>query len=410
MSDLDDFDVELDGFPSGTDGSINVSRDSVEVLASEFIDRVRRGENPQIDDYVMRYPHLAEQIRDLFPMVAALENWKSDREAECLRRQLPDEFHIEQLGDCRIVREIGRGGMGVVFEARQGPLQRRVAVKLLPWRFSMVPQRQERFEIEARTIARLQHPQIVPIYGFGTHEGYAYYVMPFMECLSLSRVIEVLRERPLVMFEAEIAALTGASSPPVSGSPRGLRRDSWKAFARIGVQVAQTLKYAHGEGVIHNDVKPANLLIDRTGRVFVTDFGLAEQLDADSAQPEQLTGTLRYMAPERFSGVSSAASDQYALGITLLELVTQEPAFAVEDRGQLIELITSGQGQRPREIEPSVPVDLESIICRATARLPEERYESCIALATDLIRFINGEPVRTPPPPRRKTGWFRRKP
>ncbi|MFT5093919.1 MAG: hypothetical protein ACI93T_002749, partial [Porticoccaceae bacterium] len=127
-TDDDAFEPELDGFPTDLDPRRVRSRVQIEVLASEYAENARLGKNPSIDSYVERYPEMAVEIRDLFPMVAALEQWKSDRESEVLRAQLPDQFKLKQLGDCRIVREIGRGGMGVVFEAVEGSIERHVAV------------------------------------------------------------------------------------------------------------------------------------------------------------------------------------------------------------------------------------------------------------------------------------------
>ncbi|MHC4877728.1 MAG: serine/threonine-protein kinase [Planctomycetota bacterium] len=409
----DAFEPELDGFPTQVDPRHVRSREQLEVLASEFADKSRAGLRPSIDDYVRRYPLLEDQIRELFPMVAALEQWKSDRESELLRNQLPDNFSIDQLGDCRIVREIGRGGMGVVFEARQGSFERRVAVKLLPWRISMVPQRWERFQQEARTFAKLRHANIVPVFSFGRHDDFAYYVMQYVEGVSLSRVIAELRDHSTVSFSSLISAESGSTVPADSATTpaanRGLKRDSWKQFARIATQVAQALRQAHRQGVLHNDVKPANLLIDASARVWVTDFGLAEELDSDNTDADTVTGTLRYMPPERFEGKADETSDIYSLGVTLFELVTREPAFDASDRSELLTEIAAGNLRRPRDINPEIPAALEAIILKSTARQADERYLTAGDLASDLLRFINGEKVRAKVQ-RKWLPGFRRKP
>ncbi|MBI1310454.1 protein kinase [bacterium] len=405
MNSDDAFEAELDGFPTEIDPRHVRSREQLEVLASEFADKSRAGLRPNIEEYVRRYPRLESQIRELFPMVAALEQWKSDRESELLRNQLPENFKIEQLGDCRIVREIGRGGMGVVFEARQGSFDRRVAVKLLPWRISMVPQRWERFQREAQTFARLKHANIVPIFSFGRHDDFAYYVMQYIEGVSLAHVISELRAHPTVSFSSLIAAESGAAGrieSPAAATNRGLKRDSWKQFARIAVQVAQALRHAHRQGVLHNDVKPANLLIDASARVWVTDFGLAEELDANNETDDRVTGTLRYMPPERFEGKSDETSDVYSLGITLFELVTREPAFDASDRSGLLTEIAAGNLRPPRDIDPAIPTALEAIILKATARQADRRYLTAGDFASDLLRFINGEKVRA----KLRRNWF----
>lgn len=409
----DEFEAELDGFPTEIDPRHVRSRVQIEVLASEFVDKARQGLNPSLDDYIQRYPELEEQIREIFPMVAALEQWKSDRESEVLRNQLPDQFKLKQLGDCRLVREIGRGGMGVVFEAVEGSIERRVAVKLLPWRISMVPHRQERFEREAQTIAKLRHANIVPIFRFGRQDDYAYYVMQYVESVNLGHVIAALGDREQVSFAQEIhEQVEGDSegkSTPGASDRKGLKRDSWRTMARMAAQVAQALRHAHKRGVLHNDVKPGNLLIDASGKVFVTDFGLAEPLDSDAAgRDDSVTGTLRYMAPERFNGVNDETSDVYSLGITLYELVTKLPAFEAEDRGGLIDAITTGDIKRPREVEDSVPAELEAVICKAISVDQDKRYQTAGAFASDLLRFINGEPVEARSG-RGFFGWLRRR-
>lgn len=426
-NDDDTFEPELDGFPTDLDPRRVRSRVQIEVLASEYADKARQGQNPSIDSYVERYPEMEVQIRELFPMVAALEQWKSDRESEVLRAQLPDQFKLKQLGNCRLVREIGRGGMGVVFEAFEGSIERQVAVKLLPWRISMVPHRQERFEREAQTIAQLRHPNIVPIFRFDRHEDYAYYVMQYVESVNLGHIIAALSEREHVSFGQEIrdeigamdeeseppTAMTAGSTPTVMppGSTerlgKGLKRDSWKSFARIGAQVAQALRHAHRKGVLHNDVKPGNLLIDSAGKVFVTDFGLAEPLDPESSDhDEAVNGTLRYMAPERFQGIFDETSDVYSLGITLFELVTRQSAFEADSKAGLINAIVAGQLQQTRTISSEIPPDLAAIISKAVALKPDDRYQSAGEMASDLLRFINGERVAARPG-RGIRGWLR---
>jgi len=398
-TDDDAFEPELDGFPTDLDPRRVRSRVQIEVLASEYAENARLGKSSSIDSYVERYPEMAAEIRELFPMVAALEQWKSDRESEVLRAQLPDQFKLKQLGDCRIVREIGRGGMGVVFEAVEGSIERHVAVKLLPWRISMVPHRQERFEREAQTIAKLRHANIVPIFRFGRHDDYAYYVMQYVESVNLGHIIGALSERQQVSPALEIRNETGSADEQTDQSSghsarKGLKHDSWKAFARIGLQVAQALRHAHRKGVLHNDVKPGNLLIDAAGKVFVTDFGLAEPINPESSEvDESVNGTLRYMAPERFQGICDETSDVYSLGITLFELITQQSAFDTESRVGLINAITQGEIRRPADLSREIPTDLAAVISKAISEKPDDRYQSAGEFASDLLRYINNERV-----------------
>lgn len=415
VPDSDPFEPALDGFPVTSDGHRDLGRDNVEMLASEFAERTRRGEQPSIDDYVRRFPHLAEQIRDLFPTVAALEQWKLDKEAECLRRNVPSEFPVRQLDEYRLIREIGRGGMGIVFEAERQTTGRRVAVKVLPWRFgASVPRWRERFLKEIETVQKLQHRNIVPVLGCGEQEGYSYYVMPLVNGVSLDHIIRRLGEADGIVYADEIARnlpadrltpadLLGLSKSPEESDPamptgrenKHLRRNSWQGFARILYQAAAAVSYAHHNGILHNDIKPGNILVDAGGRVTVADFGLARSADADALeQGEGLSGTLRYIAPERLTGQCDDRSDVYSLGVTLYELTTLTPAFTEPDRGRLMERLPEGPKLRPREINAEIPRDLERIILTAMAADPERRYHTAHAFATDLQRFLNEKPVQ----------------
>ena len=434
MNDHDEqFEVELDGFPVSPDSAEEHVRDRVEILASEFAHRRRNDENPSIDEYVEKYPELAEQIQDLFPVVAAMEHLKSEREMAGLQKRVPDTMNLERLGDCRIIRELARGGMGIVFEAEQDETHRRVAVKLLPWQSADVPRWRDRFEREARTVAKLRHGNIVPFLGFGEHQGFSYYVMPFIEGVGLDWIVSRLRENDGIAYADEIVTLRSSSTgeatnvdsaahdksvvrgtnlvpevdsianvihpDPSLQRHRSLRRNSWRKFAVIGLQVANALRYAHRKGVLHNDIKPANLLLDADGRVWITDFGLAQPLDQAAADIDgNISGTLRYMAPERFQGHGDERSDLYSLGLTLYELVTLEPAWQESDRRRLVQNIMESQPSPPRFSDPSVPADLEKIVMKAIATEPDDRYQTAGEIAEDLLRFLNGKPVRTAKP------------
>ena len=216
----------------------------------------------------------------------------------------------QSLGEFRIIREIGRGGMGVVCEAYQGSLNRHVALKFLPELGDLA-----RFRREARAAGRLHHTNIVPVFGVREHDGRHFYVMQYIAGRGLD---QVLKER--------------------SGDPGSLARLSDREAALIGVQVAEALAYAHSHGVIHRDIKPSNLLLDDQGTVWVTDFGLAH--DASDTltltQTGDFLGTLRYLAPERLSGRGDERADIYGLGITLYELICGRPAFAEADRPVLL--------------------------------------------------------------------------
>jgi WD40 repeat protein/tetratricopeptide (TPR) repeat protein len=276
----------------------------------------------------------------------------------------------ERWGEFRIVREIGRGGMGVVCEAFQGSLNRHVALKFLPAHGNLA-----RFRREAQAAGRLHHTNIVPVFGVGEQDGRHFYVMQYIAGRSLDAV---LKER------AEAAGGSGRSSG---------RRGAQEA-ARIGSQVAGALAYAHGQGVIHRDIKPSNLLLDDQGAVWVTDFGLAKVADQqDLTGTGDVLGTLRYMPPEAFEGRYDARGDIYALGLTLYELLALRAAYNDADRARLIRLVTAGDPPRLRELDRAVPHDLETVIHKAIERDPAHRYPTAAQLADDLVRFLEDRPV-----------------
>jgi serine/threonine protein kinase len=392
------------GNPSVASVPADASRVTLELLLDRFTREVRRGLTPSIEQYATRFPQFAEEIWELFPLVDNLERCKVVQDAELVRQNFPDEFPLRQLGDYKIVREIGRGGMGIVFEAVHSPAGRAVAIKLLPGR-DQGDRRQskERFHREAITIAQFRHQNIVPVYSFGEHDGYYYYVMQLVRGVGLDWVIKKLRESSAPVLCSTIGELkdppgnvkTAAENTADPPSVRGISRDSWKAFAKIGIQVAAALTYAHQREVLHHDIKPANLLLNAAGKVVVTDFGGFYRSRTELGKvPESTTGTLRYMAPERLKGQSDVRSDVYALGATLYELVTRTPLFEASDRSHLTELVLDSAIVRPRSISRSLPPAFEAIILTALARNREDRYPNAKALADDLLRFVNQQPVQ----------------
>ncbi len=361
-------------------------------LADEFLIRWKSGKRLSIDEYAAQHPEVAEEIRALFPILLFLEKNQPDRPGSMPsnvgNESEPDGSLPRRLGEYELVRELGRGGMGIVFEAKQGALDRRVAVKILPGSAIYDEHTRRRFLREARIIARLRHPQIVPIHNVGEQDDVLFYVMDLISGTSLDQL--------------EPRNLLGTN---------GRARARW--VARLGIQAAESLAYAHGQGVLHRDVKPSNFVLDQDGRLWLTDFGLAKLLDDPplTATGEWL-GTLRYLAPECLRGESSVRSDLYGLGLTLYELLVGVPAFPETDRARLIQLIAEGTPVPPRRHDPTIPHDLETIILKASAREPEIRYESALELAEDLRRFLDCRPIRgrRTAPGARLIGWIRRNP
>jgi WD40 repeat protein/serine/threonine protein kinase len=373
------------------------------------------------------------------------------------------------FGDFQIVRRIGRGGMGDVYEALQESLRRRVALKVLRVGPSINSVRSERFRNEATAAAKLHHPNIVPIFSNGDRDGLQFLAMHLVEGQDLATIIRGIRDRirlrsesgtseiPLDQRSTETATrrtdpkdnkgsrrlrahrssdpnqdcLSGLSAeeyPDASGwrsHAHGNRR-YFETVARIGLQAALALEHAHECGVRHRDIKPGNLMIDVSGHLWVTDFGLAQLRNPDEvtkeggttgARTEDLTlegdilGTLRYMSPEQASGRRGFVDDRtdvYSLGATLYELLTLRSAIQGKTQQEVFRLLSFSNPVPMRRHNPNIPVELEVIIQTSMARDPVDRYETAGDFALDLQLFIAGEPIKARKPSirRRCRGWL----
>ncbi len=299
----------------------------------------------------------------------------------------------EILGDYRLIRVLGRGGMGVVYEAEQIALGRRVALKVLPQQARLDPRLLSRFRREAQAAARLHHTHIVPVFGVGEADGVPFYVMQLIHGRGLDSVLRTRRSARKVGRDVT-PTLVAASDCLGEG------RAYWKSVARLGLQVAEALDHAHGEGFLHRDIKPSNLLIDDRASIWVTDFGLVKDLAevADLTHSGAFLGTLRYAPPEALQGEKAdTRGDLYSLGVTLYELATLRPAFEDNDRSRLMHRILHEDPAPPRQIEPALPRDLETIILKTCSREPSRRYQTAAELGADLQRFLDDQPIRARP-------------
>jgi len=490
-------------------------------LAEEFAERYRRGERPSLHEYIDRCPEMGDEIRELFPALVEVEQAEEVLEPHHEPAASPSAPALRQVGDYRVIREVGRGGMGVVYEAEQVSLGRRVALKILPGVVAKDRKAVERFRREARAAARLHHTNIVPVFEVGRDGEVVFYAMQFIQGQGLDVVIDELAHRrrnsghgsaaPVVAraeepwagqpgttqpertgavsrslasvpvrdrtealvvslrarqvsrvarslvtgtFAAEaidpdrtgsssgvlatdardgqatgasVRSLTGPESSISSASSSavlpggtqvsavessGRRLPFFRSVAQIGRQAAQGLAYAHARGIIHRDIKPSNLLLDTAGVVWIADFGLAKADDDGLTATGDILGTIRYMAPERFRGEGDARADVYALGLTLYELLTLRPGFQPSDRLQMIERIKTEEPVRPRTVDSRIPRDLETIVLKTIDKDPDRRYPTADAMAEDLRRYLDDEPVlaRRTTAVERYARWARRNP
>jgi serine/threonine protein kinase/Flp pilus assembly protein TadD len=422
----------------------------------EYCAATQAGHKPNRHEFLARHADIAGPLAKCldgleFVYTAAPELSPSD--AGRPSAAVDDVQPSAPLGDYQLVREIGRGGMGVVYEAEQISLGRRVALKVLPFAAALDAKQLQRFKNEARAAATLHHTNIVPIFGVGCERGVHYYAMQFIEGQTLAAVIRELRPPAERKTSDEAAAPPRSQSgPPASvvaddlvsgrwlpaqsrpaalpptgpyvpqpaedsapGTPHAARADAtppvaalsteksttspafFRTVAQLGVQAAEALEHAHQLGVVHRDIKPANLLVDVRGNLWITDFGLALcQSQASLTLSGDLVGTLRYMSPEQALAkrvLIDHRTDLYSLGVTLYELLTLEPAFTGRDREELLRQIAFEEPKPPRRLNQRIPAELETIVLKTMEKNPQDRYATAQELANDLRRYLEDKPI-----------------
>ncbi len=391
-------------------------------VAREYLAELEAGRTPARGGYESRHPELRDEVAECLDGVEL-----AHAAGIAFRPQPPapppPDMSPEPLGDFRIVREIGRGGMGVVYEAVQLSLGRRVALKVLPFAAGLDAKHLQRFKTEAHAAAQLHHTNIVPVYAVGQDRGTHYYAMQMIDGRPLDAVIRELRnDKPPSADDSTVflaSRPTDVSKPaPLTATVTTSRRDrsAFATAARFAAQVADALDYAHDAGVIHRDIKPANLLLDARGTVWVTDFGLAQvQAEANVTRTGDVFGTLRYSSPEQATGRRvdvDHRTDVYSLGATLYELLALQPIFPDTDRQSLLYRIINEEPVPPRAHDKNIPPELETIVLKAVAKLPAERYASAGEFAADLRRFLDDRPIlaRRPTAVDHARKWLRRHP
>lgn len=300
------------------------------------------------------------------------------------------------LGDLVLLRELGRGGMGIVYEAEQRSMGRRVAVKILPQNAFLDNKLLQRFQNEIRAVAALDHPHIVAIYGMGMEQGCHFFTMQLVRGPSLADILAEMRRTHAGGNIADTGGTTAQTAHAAELGPFA-HDEYYRRVAAMGRQGCQALQHAHDVGILHRDIKPSNLLIDADRRLFVTDFGLARiETEPALTATGMIVGTLRYMAPEQAlvqGGVVDHRVDIYALGASLYELLSLQPAFAESDHARLLMQIALEDPTRLRKLDRRIPLELETIVHKAMAKEPRERYPSASAMAADLQAFLDGRPI-----------------
>jgi tetratricopeptide (TPR) repeat protein/tRNA A-37 threonylcarbamoyl transferase component Bud32 len=375
-----------------TPDSDNASRaKEVNRIIGQYLSAAEAGRPLDRQELLAQHPDLADDLASFFAAEERLAGPLQDLFPEGATGSAPPAptapapgALLRYLGDYELLEELGRGGMGVVYKARQRSLKRDVAVKtILGGRLASAAD-VRRFYAEAENVAQLDHPNIVAIYEVAEHRGLHYFSMKLIDGDSLS---------------AKVAQL---------------RHDS-KAAARLLAAVARAVHYAHQCGILHRDLKPSNVLVDGAGQPHVTDFGLSKRLESAASTPGlAVVGTPAYMAPEQARGDKglTTAADVYALGAILYELLTGGPPFAGQTVLDVLCQVQLHEPKPPGALDPKVNRDLETVCLKCLEKDPRRRYPSAEALAEDLERWLRGEPIRSRPAPawERATKWARRQP
>lgn len=388
-------------------------------LLEEFISLLRRGQGIPVREFARRYPQYCDRIVADFPALLMAEGLKPRLSmAPGVTAPIAPAEAPVLLAGYRVIRQIGQGGMGIVYEAEHPRLSRRLAIKVLPGQKGKATVT-ERFRREAEAASRLNHPNIVPVFDFGEQNGVQYLAMAMIEGNSLDHLLEQYRtaNNSAAATRSSAGLLTMVTNQPWMDPPHGSANAfsgqpgerkligpeaDFKKLATLGADVAAALAHAHANKTIHRDIKPGNLILDNAGKIWVTDFGLAKIRDDDSdlSRTGDIIGTPRFMAPEQLRGHCDERSDIYSLGITLYEMASGTRAWDSLGTAQLLKVRASAELPELSEQAPFVPQPLADIIMKACSNRPEDRYQTAQEMQLVLNRFAHGQ----------KTGDRRRRP
>jgi serine/threonine protein kinase len=422
-----------------------------------YLHELEQGRRPSRREWLARYPELGPALRDCLDGLGLIRDAAA---SISVPRSAGSDARVgvqagTPIGDFHIIREIGRGGMGIIYEATQLSLGRRVALKVLPFAAGLDNKFLQRFRLESQAAAQLHHNNIVPVFGVGCDRGVHFYAMQLIDGVSLDRVIRLLRREdearspgaastdpPTAQVWSDLASHAHADDIPTGSiasttvADRGdameqtlasvtgdlstrqtkVRPKAYRAVARLMEQAADALEYSHQQGIIHRDIKPANLLVDKQRHLWITDFGLAHLHDEQNlTRTGELLGTILYASPEQVSGqrvLIDQRTDLYSLGATFYELLTLRPVFSGSTRHALLQQVLTEEPVRPRTLDHNIPPELETIVLKLLSKTPAERYNSAQELVDDLRRFLRDEPIIARPPTLRDRmrKWGRRHP
>jgi serine/threonine protein kinase len=464
MSDISDSISQTGDHPANQPDSLDDLAEKRLIEAVQgYLRELEEGRHPDRRQWLARYSDIASELNECLEGLKFVQEAADSIHPSLTPSQKTDfsPWTSEPVGDFQIIKEIGRGGMGIIYEAIQLSLNRRVALKVVPFAASIDSMCLQRFHQEAQAAAQLHHNHIVPIYAVGCDRGIHYYAMQLIDGLSLDRIVhEMRRESPSASLEATISdtisllplqSHASCATPPepveknlpseslaavqdsTLAQPLGqsllnhLSADlsvqrgrekarAYRTMVRLMAQAAEALEYAHNQGIIHRDIKPANLLVDAQHNLWITDFGLAHlHRDDNLTRTGDLVGTLRYASPEQVAGqkvLLDHRTDLYSLGATFYEIITLKPVFPGTNRHALLQQVLNADPVRPYAIDHAIPTELETILLKLLDKNPAERYNSAQALADDLHRFLRDEPIyaKSPTMLERTRKWGRRHP
>ena len=428
-------------------------------VVQEYMSQLESGRTPDRAEFVSRFPELSDAVRQCLEGLEIVRAETPASQSAAMRARTGAAQHhgidvpANPLGDFQIIRELARGGMGIVYEAVQLSLGRRVALKVLPFAATLDSRQLQRFKTEAQAAALLHHTNIVPVFAVGCERGVHFYAMQLIDGQSLALLIRQLRRQAGFRAPEDLSSASGIHSSHLLGAdvPSDSRSSAGRApaataakllpsetvsqfhthlstqhagrddkffatVARLMLQAAHALEHAHEFGIVHRDIKPGNLLLDGHGILWVTDFGLAQfHTDTGITRTGDIPGTLRYMSPEQASGqrgLLDQRTDIYSLGATFYEFLTLEPIFRGRDVQYLLNQILHTEPRGLRQIDKTIPVELETIILKSVSKGPAERYRSAADLAADLQRYLDHKPIlaRRPTLVDRMHKWSRRHP